>query len=62
MFTSDINIWPSLTCHHVKLGEMDQGDQSLSGPDPREQLVNAQDTQDTQGSEHREHPDHAKSS
>jgi hypothetical protein len=41
---------------------MDQGDQGLGGPDPREQLMSAQDTQSAQESEHREHPDHAKSS
>jgi hypothetical protein len=62
MFASGANIRASLTYRHVKLGKIDQGDQGLSGPDPREQLANAQVAQSTQGSEHREHPDHAKSS
>jgi hypothetical protein len=43
-----------------QLGKSDQDDQGLSGPDPREQLVNAQIAQSAQEPEHREHPDHAK--
>jgi hypothetical protein len=55
-------MWVSLTCRHVKLGKMDQSDQGLSDPDPREQLVSTQTTQSTQESEYQEYPDHAKSS